>query len=1179
MPLPTPSSVRTTLLGACVLVLLGAGIAGAQTNPAIPHRPGTAEARPSPSPARASYSAVAPPYADAGWPGRLNNDKLDPPDPDGAAGPKGVIEIDNHGVVYTAKTGNLGGALYWQVDALDSLFIPGRSSHASGTLVDPHARYDPGTQRFFLTALLTQLSSGPPADSMISYLYLAVSKSSHPATATAADWYLYRIDATEIVSGSRYGLDFPGIGFDGQTLVVTGNMFRLPVDGFAFLHVRIVAIDKIQATQGVLAYTMTNTPNTGLNREDQAFTLQPATVVGAASPGNVVYLAEIPYDGPYDQLRLWALTDPLGSPSLTSTLVPIPDRGASIGGDAPQCGSVGPLRTWFPVMRGDVCWDSGVLWSCMTGSIDSPARAIVRYHATATNGYPSATPTLVESGAFDGGPGTWTYQPNLGRNAAGDMAIVYTQSATGVCATTMVASRRAGADGFSTPQAVNVSPFGKWNWKWGDYFAAVPDPVDGGFWLSGEFANGTENAGYEGNWGVWWTHLRYPDAPLGWPVNGQAMRFGQLQVGVATNADDGAGGMFSAWTENRALYGVVWRVIVNRLDATGARPSGWPANGVVAFDSSNSNAPAANPPSLVSDGAGGAFVAWSIAGGTQLQHVTASGSIAGGWPANGLRLGATLSLAAPGIQADGAGGVIVTWEGASILAQRVTSGGQLLWSADGVPLGSGGTPQLIADGSGGAIVAWEPPTVQHVSAAGAPLWSAGGVALADGEAVHLTSDGSGGAIVAYQFFGDDGSYDVGAQRVTASGAIAPGWPDGGLLVCNAARDQTQPMIVTDGAGGAIVVWMDNRAFPTTRRDVYASRVTADGTLATGWTANGTPVCVAPGDQVAPVLASDGSGGAVIAWQDRRGHPTCSSGGCEDDVRITRFLPDGSLDATEPINGGVLVDAAGAQTAPSIAVLGAGRFGIAWADGRYVTGCVPYCSSSVYAQLASFDVTAPSAATDLDLRVGLNTAVATWSASGNDGLTGDAEAYDLRWSNAPITAANFTGQTHQTSGPVLGPPGSRVCVALGGLPACTPLYVAVRMRDHAGNWSAMSNVALHVTDCSGSVVAACRPEDSVGIPDPAADRWTLSPPSPNPATSHAAIRFEVPGFRTGQNLRLALFDLSGRRVRTLATGAARAGVTTLDWDLRTDAGARVHAGFYMLRLAVGGAVLTRAVVVR
>ncbi len=58
--------------------------------------------------------------------------------------------------------------------------------------------------------------------------------------------------------------------------------------------------------------------------------------------------------------------------------------------------------------------------------------------------------------------------------------------------------------------------------------------------------------------------------------------------------------------------------------------------------------------------------------------------------------------------------------------------------------------------------------------------------------------------------------------------------------------------------------------------------------------------------------------------------------------------------------------------------------------------------------------------------------------------------------------------------------------------------------------------------------------------------------------------------------LAVYDASGRRVRTLAAGEWPAGEQSVRWDGRDESGDRVGAGLYFVRLQAGGRVLQRRI---
>jgi len=88
--------------------------------------------------------------------------------------------------------------------------------------------------------------------------------------------------------------------------------------------------------------------------------------------------------------------------------------------------------------------------------------------------------------------------------------------------------------------------------------------------------------------------------------------------------------------------------------------------------------------------------------------------------------------------------------------------------------------------------------------------------------------------------------------------------ENGTVVCGAADDQYNIRIVPDGMGGAFVVWHDRRGGGS---DIYMQGIDQAGVA--HWTPDGIVVCDAAGDQGKPQIVSDGAGGAIIAWYDDR----------------------------------------------------------------------------------------------------------------------------------------------------------------------------------------------------------------------------------------------------------------------------------------------------------------------
>ena len=181
-----------------------------------------------------------------------------------------------------------------------------------------------------------------------------------------------------------------------------------------------------------------------------------------------------------------------------------------------------------------------------------------------------------------------------------------------------------------------------------------------------------------------------------------------------------------------------------------------------------------------------------------------------------------------------------------------------------------------------AAAAW--PTNPHVNV---PLCTATG----DQTYPQSVLDGAGGVIVTWQDdrSGDTYPTDIYAQRISADGT--PQWTADGVALCTATGFQQNPTIVSDGVGGAIVAWSDNRG-PST--GIYAQRVTATG--AVRWATNGVALCTAVGARWATPSVSDGAGGAIATWEDHRNGKA--------DIFAQRVGPAGLLGGTVDVPRGI-----------------------------------------------------------------------------------------------------------------------------------------------------------------------------------------------------------------------------------------------------------------------------------
>jgi hypothetical protein len=81
-------------------------------------------------------------------------------------------------------------------------------------------------------------------------------------------------------------------------------------------------------------------------------------------------------------------------------------------------------------------------------------------------------------------------------------------------------------------------------------------------------------------------------------------------------------------------------------------------------------------------------------------------------------------------------------------------------------------------------------------------------------------------------------------------------------------------------------------------------------------------------------------------------------------------------------------------------------------------------------------------------------------------------------------------------------------------------------------------------------------------------------SPNPFESGTEISF---GLEESTRVRLEVFDVSGRLVRTLRTGIAEAGIHRVAWRGTDESGLRLGVGVYFVRLQTRDSMETRAVI--
>ena len=116
-----------------------------------------------------------------------------------------------------------------------------------------------------------------------------------------------------------------------------------------------------------------------------------------------------------------------------------------------------------------------------------------------------------------------------------------------------------------------------------------------------------------------------------------------------------------------------------------------------------------------------------------------------------------------------------------------------------------------------------------------------------------------------------------------------------------------------------------------------------------------------------------------------------------------------------------------------------------------------------------DDVAPAAIDDLEATGFTPSSVELiWTAVGDDGNSGTASSYDLRYSTSPITDANWDSATQVSGKPVPQPAGFLQGFTVTGLPPATMLYFRMTVSDEGANISALSNEASGSTLDAGGV---------------------------------------------------------------------------------------------------------------
>jgi hypothetical protein len=516
----------------------------------------------------------------------------------------------------------------------------------------------------------------------------------------------------------------------------------------------------------------------------------------------------------------------------------------------------------------------------------------------------------------------------------------------------------------------------------------------------------------------------------------------------------------------------------------------------------------------------------------------------------------------PVMTTDGSGGSIIAWQDkhngkSEIYAQRVSAGGNVMWTANGIPVctqDSSFNPVIVSDGTGGAIIAWESYRgsnttdifAQRVNSSGAAQWTLNGVPVAvvvfEQDSVSMISDGLGGAILTWQDYrSNNGFADIYAQRINSGGSML--WTANGVNICNQAAAQRGPKLVSDGSGGAFITWYDNRAG---NYDIYAQRVSTTG--APVYTTNGVAACTMGTDQMKPDICSDGASGVIITWYDYRSTT-------DFNIYAQRLGP--ALTIVWAVDGVVMNNnVAYAQIDPKIISDGLGGAIISWTD--YRTGT----TADIYAQRVNSTGAVQWTATGIIICSSVNDQIESQLVSdGNNGAyivwedhrnAGNSDIYAQRIaSDAAINWAATGFAICTTANDQLNP----MIVSNGNLGA-----IVVWQDYRSGN-----NFDIYMNGFNTSGIFTAIGGNTTMTPV----EYSLSQNYPNPFNPVTQIDYQLP--KSG-NVRLIIFNALGKEVDVLVNESQNAGNHTVNWN----AGA-FSSGVYIYKLESGSFISSRKMI--
>ncbi len=350
-------------------------------------------------------------------------------------------------------------------------------------------------------------------------------------------------------------------------------------------------------------------------------------------------------------------------------------------------------------------------------------------------------------------------------------------------------------------------------------------------------------------------------------------------AGVQKNSsivDADNGSAIIVWEDNRNGN---YDIYAQKIDSSGNIL--WATNGVAVCNKTTTQ----KSPKIVGDNAGGAIIVWedslNFYWDIYAQRISSSGTLL--WSSGGVSIcSASNTQANPRVDEDGLGGAIFTWQDKrnntdyDIYAQRINSSGVVQWATNGVvicnSINTQSNPRIEPDGSNGALIGWMDKRngldnniyIQRINSSGVVQWTTNGVSVCSAtnnqSALDMKYIGTSGIVLSWK---DDraSANAIYSQLVSLSGV--PQLTSNGIQLSNSLKSLS-PNVISDGNGGAIVAWQDSTILGW---DIVSQKIDSNGNIV--WNSGGKIVSSANDDQQYVSQVTDGNGGAIYAWEDRR----------------------------------------------------------------------------------------------------------------------------------------------------------------------------------------------------------------------------------------------------------------------------------------------------------------------